>query len=317
MEDIISGLPASGIHQGVRIVVGPGDDAGVYTVGGITLVETVDVITPVVDDPFVFGAVSANNSLSDVYAMGGRPLAALAIVGYPSCDYDTAVVREILRGALQSLDRAGAALIGGHSFEDPELKFGLSVTGIMEGDRVLKVSGAEEGDLVILTKPLGIGIMTTALKGGKMGNEAMEPAIRWMLTLNDEASRLAVSARATACTDVTGFGLLGHGHNMVRGTDLDLCIENGRVPVMEGVYDLAASGMVPEGAYHNLRFLEGKASFSGSITEVVRLILADPQTSGGLLITVKEKGLELFQASPHFFSAIGRIEKGSGRVVVR
>jgi selenide,water dikinase len=297
--------------------VGPGDDAGVYSVGGTTLVETVDVIAPVVDDPFTFGAVSANNSLSDVYAMGGRPLAALAIMGFPSCDYDTVVAREILRGALHSLRKAGAVLIGGHSFDDPELKFGLSVTGVIEGGRVLRVSGAEEGDVVVLTKPLGIGILTTALKGGKLGEDEISPAVGWMLTLNDESSRLAVKAGATACTDVTGFGLLGHAYNMVRDSGLDLVIESSLVPVMDRVYDMVNAGIVPEGAYNNLRFLDGKVIFSQGVTEQRKLVLADPQTSGGLLIALKEEGAGMFREASGFCAIVGKVVKGSGRLVVR
>jgi selenide,water dikinase len=299
------------------VIVGPGDDAGVYSLGGNTLVETVDVIAPVVDDPFTFGAISANNSLSDVYAMGGRPLSALAIMGFPSCDYDAAVAREILRGAVHSLARAGAVLIGGHSFDDPELKFGLSVTGVIEGGHVLRVSGAEEGDLVVLTKPLGIGILTTALKGGKVDETEISQAVGWMLTLNDASSQLAVKAGATACTDVTGFGLLGHAFNMVRGSGLDLVIESARVPVMDRVRDMISRGIVPEGAYHNLRFLGGKVLFSQNVSEEQKLVLADPQTSGGLLIALKEEGARMFQESPGFCARIGMIVKGSGRLVVR
>src|SRR5208283_446246 len=158
------------------VLVGPGDDAAVVLMGDTAVVETVDVITPVVNDPFTFGAISANNSISDVYAMGGRPVTALAIAGFSSCDYEIVVLKEILRGAVHTLGRAGARLIGGHSFDDPELKFGLSVTGTVDRNNIIKVSGATEGDVIILTKPLGVGILTTALKGGKLTDEAMGPA---------------------------------------------------------------------------------------------------------------------------------------------
>jgi len=289
----------------------------VYLINGTAIVETVDVITPVVNDPFTFGAISANNSLSDIYAMGGRPVAALAIAGFPSCDYAPAVLKEILRGAVHSLKKAGAALIGGHSFEDTELKFGLSVTGTISMENVLKVSGAVDGDIIIITKPLGIGILATALKGRKITDEEMRPAIEWMLALNDLASELAVKAGATACTDITGFGLLGHAHNMVKNSGVDFIIEKNKVPVMDKVLHMLESGMVPEGAYNNLKFFQDKTDFTGNISGEDRLLLSDPQTSGGLLITLKEDRVKIFEESGTFFSVVGRVVKGPGRVSVK
>jgi len=312
-EDAMSG---SGKDSPV-VLIGPGDDAGITLIGDTAVVETVDVITPVVNDPFTFGAISANNSISDVYAMGGRPVTALAIAGFPSCDYETVVLKEILRGAVHTLGRAGARLIGGHSFDDPELKFGLSVTGIVDRNKILKVSGAAEGDVVILTKPLGVGILTTALKGGKLTDEAMGPAIEWMLALNDKASFIASSTGATACTDVTGFGLLGHAYNMVRNAAVDFILENSRVPVLEHVLEMIDRGMVPEGAYKNLQYSEGKVVFSSGVSEESKLLLSDPQTSGGLLFTLGEDRIKAFEGSSLFFSVIGRVEKGSGCIIVK
>jgi selenide,water dikinase len=277
----------------------------------------VDVITPVVNAPFTFGAISANNSLSDVYAMGGRPVSALAIAGFSSCDYESVVLKEILRGAVHSLKRAGAILIGGHSFEDAELKFGLSVTGIIDKNKILRVSGAEEGDFIIITKPIGIGILATALKGGKITDDNMKTAIEWMLTLNDKASELALKAGATSCTDVTGFGLLGHAYNMVKDSSTDFEIKKDSIPVLEHVHEMINAGMVPEGAYNNLRFLGGKVEFSPHVTEEGRLLLADPQTSGGLLITLKKENIKVFEESGIFFSVIGRVVKGSGKIIVK
>lgn len=314
LEEIIGDIQPC---QSASVLVGPGDDAGIYLIDGTAIVETVDVITPVVNDPFTFGAISANNSLSDVYAMGGRPVSALAIAGFSSCDYKPVVFKEILRGAVHSLKMAGAILIGGHSFEDAELKFGLSVTGIVNKDRILRVSGAEEGDAIIITKPIGIGILTTSLKGGKLTDDDMKPAIGWMLTLNDTASDLAIKAAATACTDITGFGLLGHAYNMVKGSGIDFEIKKGSVPVLEHVHEMINSGMVPEGAYNNLRFLDGKVEFSNYITEEDRLLLADPQTSGGLIITLREENINVFKESNIFFSVIGRVVKGSGKIIVK
>ncbi|MFA5354752.1 MAG: selenide, water dikinase SelD [Thermodesulfovibrionales bacterium] len=313
LHDIIDGLQP---QEDQRILVGPGDDAGVHIIGNTAIVETVDVITPVVDDPFTFGAISACNSLSDVYAMGGRPLSALAVAGFPSCDYGPAVFREIMKGAMETLKRAGAFLIGGHSFDDQELKFGLAVTGIVEKDRILRVSGASEGDLLVLTKPLGIGILTTALKGGKLGENELHEAVTWMLTLNDRASEIALKAGASSGTDVTGFGLLGHAQNMLRNPGLDFHISHSQVPVMTGVQEMIDSGMVPAGGYNNLRFLEGKVEFAPSVSEDGKLILTDPQTSGGLLLTIPAEGIEAFQNAAAFFAIIGKVVRGKGMILV-
>jgi selenide,water dikinase len=299
------------------VLIGPGDDAGITLIGDTAIVETVDVITPVVNDPFTFGAISANNSISDVYAMGGRPVTALAIAGFSLCDYEPVVLKEILRGALQTLGRAGARLIGGHSFDDPELKFGLSVMGIVDRNRILKVSGAAEGDVIILTKPLGVGILTTALKGGKLSDEDMKPAIEWMLTLNDKASSLASSIGATGCTDITGFGLLGHAYNMVRNGAVDFVIESSRVPVLDRVSEMIDRGMVPGGAYKNLQYVADKAVFSPGVSDEIKLLLSDPQTSGGLLLTLGENCIKAFDGSSLFFSVIGRVERGSGSIIVK
>ncbi|MEW6117889.1 MAG: selenide, water dikinase SelD [Nitrospirota bacterium] len=314
LEDILADIHSA---ESPSIVVGPGDDAGVHLINGTAVVETVDVITPVVNDPFTFGAISANNSLSDIYAMGGRPMAALAVAGFPSCDYEPAVLKDILRGAVHSLRAAGAVLLGGHTFDDAEIKFGLSVTGVVQRDRILKVSGAEEGDIIVITKPIGIGTLTTALKGGKLSDEELTPAIQWMLTLNNTASELALRAGATACTDVTGFGLLGHAHNMVRGSATDFVITRSAVPVLDRVPQMIDAGMIPEGAYNNLNFLEGKVFFPPDMSEEDRLLLADPQTSGGLLITMKEEGVRVFDQSSLFHAVIGRVVRGTGSIIVQ
>lgn len=287
-----------------------------HLIGDQAVVETVDVITPVVNDPFTFSAISAANSISDVYAMGGRPLTALAIAGFPSCDYEPAVLREVLRGAVSTLKRAGAVLIGGHSFQNDEMKFGLSVTGVVDKERILRVQGAAEGDVIVMTKPLGIGILTTALKGGKLTDAQMGAAIEWMLTLNETASGLAARTEASACTDITGFGLLGHSANMLRGSGLDFVIYNDRVPIMDKVYEMIDAGMVPEWAYNNLRFMDGKVEFPADFSEDRKLLFSDPQTSEGLLITMKEDGLRVFKESRVYYAVIGRVVKGAGKVVV-
>ncbi|MBN2655205.1 MAG: selenide, water dikinase SelD [Nitrospirae bacterium] len=300
-----------------QILVGLGDDAGVYKLGNNTIIETVDVITPVVNDPFTFGAISANNSLSDVYAMGGKPVSALAVAGFPICQYGTDVLVEIMKGAVSSITKAGAFLIGGHSFDDSEIKFGLSVTGIADNDRVLTVRGAQEGDLLLLTQPLGIGILTTALKAGKIDDEGISEAVDWMLTLNDKASAAACTAGASACTDITGFGLLGHALNIAKGSGVDLEIDFTEVPFMDAVSDFAKKGVAPGGAFANLTFFEPLTDFASDITYEEKLMLADPQTSGGLLVSVKEDRISAFENGSLFYRVIGRVVKGSGRIVLK
>lgn len=282
----------------------------------MAIVETVDIITPVVNDPYTFGRISAVNSLSDIYAMGGTPLTALALLGYSSCDYEPMVIKEILRGATDTLSDAGVSLIGGHSFEDTEIKFGLSVTGIIRPENILRVSGAMPGDRIILTKPLGIGIITTALKAGKVSEEDISEAIEWMLRLNREASEIAIKASATSLTDVTGFGLLGHASNMVRNSTVDFFVVMDNIPLLKGVMEFISSGIIPEGAYNNLRFIEGKVDFDTSINEDMRLLLSDPQTSGGLLMTVPNDKIRIFEDSEIDYWVIGEVRQGNGRIRV-
>lgn len=268
------------------------------------------------DDPFTFGAISATNSLSDIYAMGGRPLIAMAILGFPSCDYEPEVIKEILHGAVSKLREAGVVLIGGHSIEDQELKFGLSVTGVIKKKNILRTEGAISGDILILTKPIGIGILTTALKGRKLSDDELEDAIRLMLTLNDKASKAALKAKAHAMTDITGFGLLGHSYNMVKDSAIDFNLSFDSIPILPRVKEMIDSGMVPEGAYNNLKYLKGKVLFPEGFSEENQLVLSDPQTSGGLLISITEKSLKIFEKESISFSVIGKVEKGKGIIRV-
>jgi selenide,water dikinase len=283
---------------------------------GQTIVETVDIITPVVDTPYLFGSISAANSISDIYAMGGKPLTALALVGFPSCDYGPEVVKEILKGAINMLDKAKVILIGGHTFEDPELKFGLSVTGTVDRNKILRQRGSNPGDILILTKPIGIGILTTALKAGKLSESDIKEAIEWMLRLNDTAAEAAIEAGATSATDVTGFGLLGHAYNMVKGSSVNLIIRRKDIPVISKTMEMIEAGMVPGGAYSNFKYLEDKIEITGDLKEEDKLLLADPQTSGGLLITLPQDKLDVFRNSQESFYTIGRVEEGSGRIFV-
>ena len=285
------------------------------------MVETVDVITPIVDDPFTFGAICAANSVSDVYAMGGTPLTALAILGFATCDFDSSTIRRLLKGAISKLDEAGACLIGGHTIEDNEFKFGFAVSGVVGKDVILKVAGAKPGDLLMLTKRLGTGILTSAAKKNTVGKQTLKDVIDSMLTLNKTAAKAAVSAGAHAATDVTGFGLLGHGMNIAKSSKVNLVIESQKVPFMKNVIDLAETGAVPKGARNNLDYCSKNTSFAETVTNGERLALADPQTSGGLLISLPPGGLKRFvriaKKGKMPYWIIGEIAKGRGKIIVR
>lgn len=295
----------------------PGDDAGVFLLGDIAIVETVDVMSPVVNDPYTFGAISATNSLSDIYAMGGKPISCLAIAGFPLCSFEHEVLRLIMKGAIDTIAHANAVLLGGHSFDDTEIKFGLAVTGVVDKDKILRADTACHGDVLILTKPIGTGVITTALKGQKLTDEEVAPAVRWMLLSNKEASELALQAHASACTDVTGFGLLGHALNMLKNKNIDIIIDASSVPTISPALKLISRGLAPEGAYKNLQYISNYTTFASHIDEDMRLLLADPQTSGGLLIAIKEKDISLFAQSGIFYALVGKVTKGSGVLVVR
>ncbi|MCK5511878.1 MAG: selenide, water dikinase SelD [Thermodesulfovibrionia bacterium] len=305
-------------NQGV--VVGPGDDAGVFRYKNTLLVETVDVITPIVDDPYTFGAICAANSVSDVYAMGGTPLSALAILGFQSCDFGAPVIKKLLKGAIDKLREAGACLIGGHSIEDKEFKFGFAVTGVVDKKSILKARGAAAGDILILTKPLGTGILTSAFKLGKMKGTALHKVIVSMLMLNKSASQAAVLAGARAATDVTGFGLLGHASNMVTSSKVDLIILHNKVPLMRNVKDFIAQGIVPKGARNNLDFYSKNITFSKDISPEEKLALSDPQTSGGLLIALPSRRLRKFERIAHKekmpYWIIGEVRRGKGKLLI-
>jgi selenide,water dikinase len=303
-------------RKNLKVLVGPGDDAGVCLFSDQAIVETVDVISPVVNDPFTFGEISATNSLSDIYAMGGKPVSAMAVAGFPACEYETAVLTAIMKGAVSVLDRFGVALVGGHSFDNDEIKFGLSVSGTIDKDRILRAAGSGEGDLLVLTKPLGIGILTTALKGKVLTDAEISHAIDWMRIMNDKASEAALKAGATACTDVTGFGLIGHALNMLKDGNINFMIESANVPVMDRVMEMIDAGMVPGGANRNLEYASQHIDFGPGVTEEMKLMLCDPQTAGGLLIALKQRDLRAFEESGIFFKVIGKATAGSGRISV-
>lgn len=265
------------------------DDAGIYRIApDLALVQTVDFFTPLVDDPFTFGQIAATNALSDVYAMGGRPVTALSVVCFPQ-DGDLGVLEEIMRGGMAKMDEAGCTVVGGHSVRDAEIKFGYAVTGLVHPDRVFTNTGALAGDVLILTKPIGTGVITTALKRGIAKPEWVENAIRSMTTLNRAVSEVITAAAGVhAMTDVTGFGLMGHGRELALGSGVAIEIEVERVPRIEGALDAIHLGAIPAGLLANRDFAECiSADAPGSpIPDDLRALMYDPQTAGGLLISV-------------------------------
>jgi selenide,water dikinase len=274
--------------QNVLVDAASRDDAAVYRIGpDRALVVTVDFFTPIVDDPNAWGAIAAANSLSDVYAMGGRPLFGLNIVGWPREQLPMSLLAEVLEGAARITAQAGCVVLGGHSIDDPEPKFGMVVVGEVHPDRMLTVSGARKGDLIVLTKPLGTGILATAHKRGVLEPEEMVPAIEVMTTLNDGAARAALAHGATGATDVTGFGLIGHLKNVVDASGVGARLDIARVPFLPGAVELAAQGAVPGGTRRNLDAIP--VEWTDDVSEMERVLCADAQTSGGLLITVPEE----------------------------
>lgn len=261
------------------------DDAAVYQISReLAVIQTVDFFTPIVDDPYCFGQIAAANALSDVYAMGGEPKLALNIVAFPSC-LDVEILREILRGGAEKVKEAGALLAGGHTIQDDEPKYGLCVTGFVNPETVWKNSGARAGDVLILTKPLGSGILNTAVRAELASGQETETAVRVMSFLNKYAAGILKSFRVHACTDVTGFGLAGHALEMARGSRKTIRIDTASLPVLPGAQDYAEMGLLPAGSYRNREYASG--SVDSRVTDVWREdLIYDPQTSGGLLACV-------------------------------
>lgn len=281
------------------------DDAGVYKLADdLAMIQTVDFFTPVVDDPYDFGQIAAANALSDIYAMGGTPKTAMNLVAFPANDMDISILREIIQGGLEKLKEAEVVLVGGHSIEDKELKYGLSVTGFVHPDHILTKRDLRLGDQLILTKPLGIGIISTAIKGGLASEETMKTATRLMATLNRQAADVMKDYPVHACTDITGFGLLGHLTEMVMDSEYGLRIHADHIPILPEALDYAGMGLVPGGAFSNREFYGHMVGFASSVDPPIQDALFDPQTSGGLLISVdgdsakgmllalKEKGVQ-------------------------
>ncbi len=265
------------------------DDAGVYRLNSETaLIQTLDFLTPMVDDPYVFGQIAAANALNDIYAMGGYPLLAMNLVCYPQCG-DPATLRKILEGGLDKVKEAGALMVGGHTVDDNEPKYGLSVCGLVHPDKVISNSGARVGDRLFLTKPLGTGIIATAIKADMASEKSVEEAIAWMSMLNKAGSEAMQEAGIKGATDVTGFGLVGHLYEMAAASDVEVEIYVDQIRFMFGTMEYAGLGLFPGGAYTNRDYLADKVQFLEEMDDTRRDLLFTPETAGGLLIAVAEE----------------------------
>lgn len=297
------------------------DDAGVFKISEDTaLIQTLDFFTPVVDDPYCFGQIAAANALSDVYAMGGVPLTAMNIVCFPNCE-DRAVLAEIIRGGLAKIEEAGAVLVGGHTVDDNEPKYGLSVTGVVHPGRVITNRCAAPGDLIYLTKPLGTGIAVTGIKGEMAGPEVIKAAVETMARLNRDGQEAMQEAGVKAATDVTGFGLLGHLLEMCRASGVNARLWTDRIAFLPGVLELADMGLIPAGTYANRDYLEGRVRIDKTVPGAVADVLYTPETSGGLLICIRPEKAALLEKSLADrglnLTPIGCMtEKGQGEVEV-
>jgi selenide, water dikinase len=297
------------------------DDAGVYKLTDtIALIQTVDYFTPIVDDPYMFGQIAAANSLSDVYAMGGEPKTVLNIVGYPIKKLGADMLAEILRGAADKVKEAGALTVGGHSVDDQEPKFGLSVTGIVHPDKVWKNVGAKPGDVLVLTKPLGVGILTTGIKRSVVTSEQEAEVTETMALLNKAAAEALMPYSPHSVTDITGFGLLGHGSEMARGSEVSFEVNLGQVPVLDGAFELAKEGVVPGGSKSNHKWLIDDVHYEEDILPEEQLVLCDAITSGGLLVSLSEEEAgpyveELHKRGLAHAAVVGRVTERKEKLI--
>lgn len=298
-------------------------DAGVYKISDdIAIVQSVDFFTPIVDDPYEFGQIAAANSLSDLYAMGARPLTAMNIVCFPSKEVSKDVLKKILLGGIDKIHEAGAVLLGGHSVEDPEPKYGLAVTGIVHPEHFITKGGARTGDRLILTKPLGTGILATVFKAGLLSDDLYKKMVEIMKALNRDASEVMIEIGVSAATDITGFGLAGHALEMAEASGVRLVINAGRVPHIPEAVTYLMQGFVPEGDYANRKFCKQKIEIDKGVDEGLLEILFDAQTSGGLLMAVSaEKTPQLLERLCEkglvWCKEVGHAEEGPPGIVIR
>ncbi|UJF34916.1 selenide, water dikinase SelD [Paenibacillus hexagrammi] len=322
LSQVIRSLPPAVANPNLLVGIDTSDDAGVYQLTDeLALVQTVDFFTPIVDDPYSFGQVAAANAISDIYAMGGKPLTALNIVAFPIKTLDKQVLADILRGAGDKMNEAGITLVGGHSIDDNEPKFGLAVTGLVHPQKVRTNAGAKPGDKLILTKPIGVGILTTSIKKDKLTEAEIQRVTSVMATLNKTAAETMEPYEVHACTDVTGFGLIGHALEMAKGSGAGVRITAGNVPVLPRVRELAEEGFVPGGTKNNFAHVKDSVTFPETLDQVGQWILCDAVTSGGLLIAVEgqqaEELLANLQQAGVEASLIGDVtSEHPGRIVV-
>jgi len=307
-----------------RVIVGldTSDDAGVYRLtDGIALIQTLDFITPIVDDPYVYGQIAVCNSLSDVYAMGGTPVTALNIICFPTDKFTLDVLSKVLQGGADKLAEAGVQLLGGHSVEDEELKFGISVTGVVHPDNVIRNCGIMEGDLLVLTKPLGTGIISTAIKAGMTEESHIPPFVESMNTLNEKAAAFMKEFPVHACTDITGFGFMGHLSEMLGKDSFEITVHAENIPYLPGAEEYASMGLIPGGMYRNRDFAGDRCIIEKSVPRERADIVFDPQTSGGLLVALPKDYAEQYveflrTAGVSWASIVGEVKK-SGEPRIR
>ncbi len=318
LASVLSQLP---LVSNSQLLVGnnTSDDAAVYQLDAEkALIQTVDFFTPVVDDPYTFGQIAAANALSDIYAMGGKPFLALNIVGFPNC-LPPEVLTEILRGGADMVQQSGAIIAGGHTIQDDEPKYGLAVSGLIHPQKIIRNSQAQVGDWLFLTKSLGVGIINTAVKAQMASCEMEKAALEQMLLLNRQASEAMQTVQARACTDITGFGLVGHALEMALASHVTLEIDSSRLPILPGTLELAQMGLVPAGAYHNRDYCKDQVDWQKLGSEMISIV-SDPQTSGGLLISLAEDQISRFQqelAQRQIEAAlIGRVRKKDAKALI-
>ena len=311
------------MHPNLLVGMESASDASIYRLTDeIAIVQSLDFFTPIVDNPYEFGQIAAANSLSDIYAMGGRPITALNIVCFPIKELDSSILKEILCGGIDKVHEAGGVVVGGHSVEDKEPKYGLSVTGIVHPENFVTNKGARPGDTLILTKPIGTGVLATAYKGRLVGEDVFHGIVSIMSSLNRGASEAMMEVGVNGATDITGFGLIGHALEMAEASSVTIELEAGRVPIIPEALDLVNMGMIPEGDYANKRFCEKKVVVFDEIPTPLLDLLFDAQTSGGLLISVSQEKAPLLMEKlkdrcDTEFAMIGRVLEGPPRVIVK
>ncbi len=315
LAQVLSKLPKQDFSADVIVGFDTADDAGVFRLNDSTaLVQTVDFFTPIADEPEIYGQIAALNSLNDVYAMGGTPLTALSIVCYPQKgDWD--ILGKILLGGQNAMNEEGVVVLGGHSVDDQEIKFGYAVTGIVDPKKVIKNSGAKTGDVLILTKPIGTGVISTAVKFGKASEKAKNASLAAMTSSLRAASKVMQRVGANACTDITGFGLLGHAFEMAKGSGVTLRIESDKVNLLPDVLELIGLKMLTRGDKNNRTYVDENIRIDNTVSMELQSALFDPQTAGGLLISLDEKSAELFLGEFSEAQVIGRVEQIGDKLI--